>query len=140
MSGNLLPGVITVRTTTRHNDMKSAFFSLLILLSGITGIAAKGECAQDLQTHCSNAAKVGGRALTICIVAAEAKFSDPCLMRLARERSEVASIRQACKADETKLCADAKNGTDILMCIRTKDNDVSNRCRRVIESTSVNIW
>ena len=111
---------------------------LTIIFAGFAASAmltAADECKEELKTHCVGVTKRVAR----CIAWAEGKFSEPCLLRLASERAKNKTIRQACKTDEETVCKNEKNDTDMLMCIRRRDNDVSNRCRNTIEVVPVNI-
>lgn len=78
-----------------------------MVVFGLSIAQAENPCKKDRETFCSGKK---GKEMMECMVANKDKVSADCKAHHEKMKTEMKEVRQACKADLEKYCADVKPG------------------------------
>jgi hypothetical protein len=93
----------------------------------------RGGCRRDLAQYCRGAS--GGRAKRDCLDANANKLSQACQAALVERRQSRAKVRQICRGDLQRLCANVVGGSgEKLRCLADKSAEVGPDCARALVS------
>jgi hypothetical protein len=123
---------MTARTTLVFTIVVVSFLTIAATSSVVLaqqGLAA--ACGSDINTHCAGSTLGEGRAA--CVKMRFKDFSLRCQLALIKARA----VRNACKADVKKSCADIKpGGGRIEACLKDHFAEVSDSCKETISQAA----
>lgn len=102
---------------------------LMTANSAFAASAVVKACRTDIKSQCGAEAKSGGRALKDCMKTHFSDLSEECQVAIIR----AAAVGKACRADEKRLCGDAKRaGGAMAACMKSHAAEISDACKEAL--------
>jgi hypothetical protein len=91
--------------------------------------ARDGACKADVERLCPDVSR-GGGAIHDCLTEHESELSPECREDLQRTQQRFAELKESCKDDVARYCADVEPGQGgLARCLRDHEADLSQSCK-----------
>jgi Golgi apparatus protein 1 len=111
------------------------FLSLAVLVGVVPAAQAHGgamaACKEDARKLCGGVEPGEGR-IRECMKAHEADLSDACKAAVAQAKAKWEPVKEACRADQEKLCPGLTAGKGLFQCMKAREADVSAACKAAV--------